>query len=181
MITNVILILWNSSINKKLILRDLRVRHHIPCFCSISPTKIIPNSHHSTVLHLWMSPVFRSWTNQPFKWFGSIAMTHLLSQRHLLAILISHLKYLHLKKNIMSNISFQRFMFQISKHYLCICNCRLKHSRSLWAALNVCKYIYMPLQMQLLCFLCVAVVDTDLICLVTAQIKNLTQKMMHLF
>ncbi len=43
MITNVILILYNSSINKKLILRDLRFRHHIACFCSISPTKIIPN------------------------------------------------------------------------------------------------------------------------------------------
>ncbi len=44
MITNVILILCNSSINKKLILRDLRFRHHIACFCSISPTKITPNT-----------------------------------------------------------------------------------------------------------------------------------------
>ncbi len=39
MITNVILVLYNSSINNKLILRDLRFRHHIACFCSISPTK----------------------------------------------------------------------------------------------------------------------------------------------
>ncbi len=39
MITNVILILYNSSINNKLTLRDLRFRHHIACFCSISPTK----------------------------------------------------------------------------------------------------------------------------------------------
>ncbi len=39
MITNVILILYNSSINNKLILRDLCFRHHISCFCSISPTK----------------------------------------------------------------------------------------------------------------------------------------------
>ncbi len=43
MITNVILILCNSSINKKLIKR-LTVRHHISCFCSISPTKIVPNT-----------------------------------------------------------------------------------------------------------------------------------------
>ncbi len=33
----------HSSINKKLILRDLRFRHHIACFFSISPTKIIPS------------------------------------------------------------------------------------------------------------------------------------------
>ncbi len=46
MITNVILILYNSSINNKLILRDLRYRHHIACFCSISPTVFfITNSH----------------------------------------------------------------------------------------------------------------------------------------
>ncbi len=44
MTTNVILILCNSSINNKLILRDLHFRHHISCFCSISPTKIIPNT-----------------------------------------------------------------------------------------------------------------------------------------
>ncbi len=34
MITNVILILYNSSINNKLILR-----HHIACFCCILPTQ----------------------------------------------------------------------------------------------------------------------------------------------
>jgi len=73
--------------------------------------------------------------NPWFKWFGSIGSTPLLSQHHLLVILISHLKYLHFFY-IISNISFQRFMFQISKHYLCICNCRLKHSMSIWAALN---------------------------------------------
>ncbi len=38
-ITNVILILYNSSINNKLILRDLHFRHYIACFCCISPTK----------------------------------------------------------------------------------------------------------------------------------------------
>ncbi len=49
MITNVILILYNSSINNKLILRDLRFRHHIACFCCISPTQIIP--YNSKQLH----------------------------------------------------------------------------------------------------------------------------------
>ncbi len=44
MITNVILILCNTSINNKLILIGLRFRHHISSFCSISPTKIIPNT-----------------------------------------------------------------------------------------------------------------------------------------
>ncbi len=39
MIKNVILILYNSSINNKLILRDLCIRHHIACFCCILPTK----------------------------------------------------------------------------------------------------------------------------------------------
>jgi len=37
-----------SSINNKLISRDLRFRHHIDCFCSIFPTKNIPNT--ATVL-----------------------------------------------------------------------------------------------------------------------------------
>ncbi len=51
-ITNVILTLYNSSINNKLISRDLHFRHHIAYFCCISPTKIILNSY-STVLRLW--------------------------------------------------------------------------------------------------------------------------------
>ncbi len=52
MITNVILILYKSSINNKLILRDLRFRRHIACFCYISQRKkIIPNSY-SEVLSL---------------------------------------------------------------------------------------------------------------------------------
>ncbi len=38
MITNVILILYKSSINNKLILRDLRFRHRIAYFCCILPT-----------------------------------------------------------------------------------------------------------------------------------------------
>ncbi len=38
-VTNVILILYNRSINNKLISRNLHFRHHIACFCSISPTK----------------------------------------------------------------------------------------------------------------------------------------------
>ncbi len=86
------MITYRFFYNKKLIKR-LGFRHHIPCFCSIS-TEIIPNTaHHSTVLHLWAMMVFCSWMNQPFKWFGSIAMTHLLTVTcwHLLAVLISHL------------------------------------------------------------------------------------------
>ncbi len=44
---------------------------------------------------------FRSCMNQPFEWFGSIALTHLLltvTCCHLLAILILHSKYLLLFK-----------------------------------------------------------------------------------
>ncbi len=125
MITNLILILYNSSINNKLILRDLCFRHHIACFCSISPTK---NNSKQPPEHSFASlsnlTVFRSWMNQPIKWFGSVAvllliyLTHLLTGTccHLLAVLISHLKYLFIFK-IISNISIQCFMFKISKHY----------------------------------------------------------------
>ncbi len=74
--------------------------------------------------------VFGSWMNQPFKWFGSIAMTHLLTVTccHLLVVLISHLQYFFIK--------YQYPTFYESKHYLFICNCRLKHSMSRRAALN---------------------------------------------
>ncbi len=44
MIINLMLILYNSSINNKLILRDLGFRRHIACFCSISTTKTITNT-----------------------------------------------------------------------------------------------------------------------------------------
>ncbi len=86
-----------TTLNKKLIKR-LGFRHHNACFCSISTTKY--NSKHShliTALRLWAMPVFSFWMNQLFKWFGSIAMTHLLTVTcwHLLAVLISHLKYVH--------------------------------------------------------------------------------------
>ncbi len=52
MITNVILILYNSSINNKLTLRDLRFRHHIACFCSISQTK----NYSKQLQHCFASP-----------------------------------------------------------------------------------------------------------------------------
>ncbi len=58
-------------------------------------------------------------------------------------------------------------MSYLSKHYFCICNCRLN-------AFNVRVNTSMPLQMKLLRFLCIAkinFVDTDLICLVTAQMS----------
>ncbi len=117
--------------------------------------------------------VIRSWMNQPFKWFGSIAMTHLLTLTycHLLAVLISHLKYLHFFK-IISNISFQRFMFQISKHYLCICNCRLA-----FCVLPSC--IKQCVNTSKCLFICIAkihFVDTDFICLVTAQMQEFDSK-----
>ncbi len=44
MVTNVILIVYNSSIDKKLISRDLCFRHHIACFCAILSTKNILNT-----------------------------------------------------------------------------------------------------------------------------------------
>ncbi len=56
-------------------------------------------------------------------------------------------------------------MSYLSKHYFCICNCRL-------TAFNVSVNTSMPLQMKLLRFLCIAkmnFVDADLISLVTAQ------------
>ncbi len=43
-ITNVIMILYNSSINNKLILGDLRFRHHIACFCCYSAVLSLSDS-----------------------------------------------------------------------------------------------------------------------------------------
>ncbi len=84
-ITNVILILYNSSINNKLILRYSRFRHHIACFCCISPTK-----HNSKQLQRRFESQWfvYEWINESFKWFGSVATTHLLTVTccHLLAI-----------------------------------------------------------------------------------------------
>ncbi len=71
-------ILYNSSINK-LILRDLCFRHHIACFCSISPTKNYSKQLQHCFASLSNMTIFSSWMNQPFKWFGSVAMTHLLT------------------------------------------------------------------------------------------------------
>ncbi len=51
-------------------------------------------------------------------------------------------------------------MSYLSKHYFCICNCRLN------AFMSVCN-TSMPLQMKLLRFLCIVninLADTDLIC-----------------
>ncbi len=95
MITNVILMFYNSSVSKKLINRHM-FRLHIACFCSISTTKIIPNK--ATAL-FWVSEQHDgdSFLNESiFKWFGSIAVTHLLTFTccYLLVVLISHLRYL---------------------------------------------------------------------------------------
>ncbi len=104
---DMILISCNSLINKKVILWNLRFRSHISCFCSISPTKNHSKHSHNTVLRLWATWEWfvPEWIDQLFKWFGSIATTHLLSQRRLLAILSSHLKYLHFLYNFKHQFS----------------------------------------------------------------------------
>jgi len=74
MITNVILILYNSSINNKLILRDLRFRHHIACFCCISPRQ---NNSTATALFCLSkhdSDSLNESMNRYFKWFGSVSV-----------------------------------------------------------------------------------------------------------
>ncbi len=72
---------------------------------------------------------------------------------------------------ILLNINIQRFMFNISKHYSCICNCRLNAFMScIKQCVNASKCHFRCS----FCFLCTAVmnlVDTDLICLVTAQMS----------
>ncbi len=105
-------------------------------------------------------------------------VTHLLTLTycHLLAVLISHLKYLHFFF-IISNISFQCFMFQISKHHLCICNCRL----AFYVLPSCIKQCVNTSKCHFRCIAKINFVDTDLISLVKAQCKNLTQKMMHTF
>ncbi len=154
MITNVILILCNSSINNKLILRDLRFRYHISCFCSISPTKIIPNT---AVLHLWAT----------WEWFVPEWINRLNDSVQSQWLI----KYLHFLK-IISNISFQRFMFQISKHYLCICNCRLA-----FCVLPSCiKQCVNTSKCHFICIAKIHFVDTYFICLVTAQMQEFDSK-----
>ncbi len=126
-----------------------------------------------------------------FKLFGSIAMTSLLIVTccHLLAFLISHLYYLFV---FLNHLKYQYSTFYIYIKILCICNCSLNAFIS--CIKQCCKHIYLPLQMQIMCFLCIAkmnFIDTDLICLVTAQMsyysnlliicKNLTQNIMHTF
>ncbi len=78
-VTNVILILYNSSINNELISRDLHFRHHIACFCSISLTKNNSKQLQRCFASLSNMTVIRSWMNHSFKWFGSVTMTHLLT------------------------------------------------------------------------------------------------------
>ncbi len=115
MITNVILILYNSLINNKLILRDLRFRHHIACFCCICFCCV-------TAL-FWVS-VIRSWMIQSFKWFSSIAVTHLLTVTccHLLVnvnvLIVNNFTFkVYFHFFIIFNISIQCFVFKMSKNY----------------------------------------------------------------
>ncbi len=48
MITHLIIILYKFS----KAISDLHFRHNFACFCSLLPTKIVPNKDHSTVLRL---------------------------------------------------------------------------------------------------------------------------------
>ncbi len=112
MITNVILLLYDSSINKKLILSDLRFRRN-----------------------------------------GSVVTAHLLSHRHLLAILISLFF-------IISNISFQRF----------------KNLNIIYAFVNTAKRLFRRSLCVLLCVAKIDFVDADFICLVTGQILEFDLK-----
>ncbi len=80
---------------------------------------------------------------------------------------------------IISNISIQRFMFNISKHYLCNCNCRLN------AFMSCIKQCVNTSKSHFRYSFCV-----DFICLVTDQMsysssslikcKNLTQKIIDI-
>ncbi len=139
MITNVILILYNSSINNKLILR-----HHIACFCCILPTQ--NNSKglqrcfesqwfvHEWIIRLndsvqskWFGSVAMVWFSLSHsvqsQWFGSISVIRfshndLLINSYVLPPaggLISHLKSVYIFFIIL-NISIQCFMFKMSKN-----------------------------------------------------------------
>ncbi len=73
---------------------------------------------------------------------------------------------------IISNISFQRFMFQISKHYLCIRNCRLTFYVPLSGikeCVNISKCLFR-------CIAKIRFVDNDFICLVIAQMQEFDSK-----
>ncbi len=78
---------------------------------------------------------------------------------------------------IISNFSFQHFMFQISKHYLCICNCRL----AFYVLLSCIKQCVNTSRCLFRCIAKIHFVDTDFICLVTAQMQEFDSKMMHTF
>ncbi len=52
-----------SSINKKVILIDLRFRHNIAYFCSILPTKMVPNTATALFCSLSNVRVISSWVN----------------------------------------------------------------------------------------------------------------------
>ncbi len=127
-VTNVILILYNNSINEKLILRDLRFRQHIGYFLLFFANKNISKQPQHCFASLNNTTVFRSWMNQPFKWFGSIAIiysTHLLRKTccHHTGGFNFTFKFFFIFYNFKYCI--QRFRMKISKHDLCIFNCRL--------------------------------------------------------
>ncbi len=112
MITNVILIVYNSSINRKLILRDLHLDAIFPVFAPFRQKKIFQTQPQHCFTSLSNMTPFRSWMNQPFKWFGSVAVT--LNFTFKLSF--------HKKK---SQISVFNILCLQYNNYIWLCNCRL--------------------------------------------------------
>ncbi len=107
----------------------------------LHPINTIKPRKKKSTTPLTKSNAFFPWVNQPFEWIGWISQTHSLVGTccHLQAILISHFNYF---------FKYQHFIFK-TRHYLCICNCRLNASMSPLSYIKLCKYIWMPLQMQI--------------------------------
>ncbi len=115
MITNGILILYNSSINNKVILRDLCFRHHISCFCYISPTKKwFQTQPQHCFASLGNLTVFRSWMNQPIK---DLVQSQWLTYKQWPAATFNFTFKVSSYFKIISNISIQ-----------CLCVATLTHS-----------------------------------------------------
>ncbi len=140
-----LLILYNSSINKKLILIGLRFRHHIEYFCSIPLTKMDPNTvralfciseQHDSVSFLNESTVLMIWFNHNDSLIKSniLPLAGSFNSTFKVPIFFFFL--------IISDISTQRFRIQISKYDLCIGNWRLNRFLScIKQCVNTSKYL----------------------------------------
>ncbi len=129
MITNVILILYNSSINNKWILRYLRFRYHIACFCCISQTKNNSKQLQWCFESQWF---VHEWINEPFKWFGSVAMTHLLIVTCCWRFNFTFKVYFH----FLNNFKYQYSMFYTFKVYFHFLN-NFKYQYSMFYTFKV--------------------------------------------